>query len=604
MKDVFIQMEAEVAKCSVNKKYFEIEKKEISLDNDHLLEHIIYQDVINFVMHAKDHYDNVLLVNHNSLVHDNSALELLKHENDRLMELLISQDLVHTVVNTLAVINVYKTMPQSFMDEYAPEIKEFFIINELQAQLKAKNVSIEKLNEHITNIKGKNVVNSVQDVHNSNVVTSKVYKLDLPPLSLCIKNNMTAHVDYLNHTQENADILHEIVEHARELRPLDSDLASACKFVIRIQELLVYVSATCPSSKHIRTHDSSYNSWNTQFRTRAKPYSSTTLCTPTKNDWGILFQPMFDEFFNPPPSVVSSVPAAAAVDLTGVEESPKTPHFHDDPLHETLYEDSTSQGSSLNVQSSYTPLELLVTKGHRQEERIDFKESLAPVARLEAIHIFIANTANKNMTIYQMNVKTDFLNGKLREVVYVSQPEGFIDQDKPNHVYRIKKALYGLKQAPHAWYDMLSSFLLSQEFSKGAVDPILFTRKAGRDILLKYGMLSSDPIDTPMVDKSKRDEDLQGKPFDPTHYHGMIGSLMYLTSIRPDLVFAVCMCACYQSKPIEKHLHAVNRIFRYLKETIDMGLWLSKDSCITLTTYAATDHAESQDTRHNTSGSA
>ncbi|GJT10155.1 retrovirus-related pol polyprotein from transposon TNT 1-94 [Tanacetum coccineum] len=141
----------------------------------------------------------------------------------------------------------------------------------------------------------------------------------------------------------------------------------------------------------------------------------------------------------------------------------------------------------------------LVAKGYRQEEGIDFEESFAPVARIEAIRIFIANAANKNMTIYQMDVKTSFLNGELREVVYVSQPEGFVDQDKPNHVYRLKKALYGLKQAPH----------------------------------------TCDPVDIPMVEKSKLDEDLQGKPVNPTHYHGMIGSLMYLTSSRPYLVFAM-----------------------------------------------------------------
>ncbi|GJR33282.1 retrovirus-related pol polyprotein from transposon TNT 1-94 [Tanacetum coccineum] len=212
----------------------------------------------------------------------------------------------------------------------------------------------------------------------------------------------------------------------------------------------------------------------------------------------------------------------------------------------------------------------LVAKGYRQEEGIDFKESFALVARIEAICIFIANATNKNTTIYQMDVKTAFLNGELHEVAYVSQPEGFVDQDKPNHVYMLKKALYGLKQAPRAWYDMLSSFLLSQEFSKGAVNPTLFTKKASRDILLvqiyvddiifsstnpasprgifinqsnyaleiikKYGMLSSDPVDTPMVEKSKLDEDLQGKPIDLTHYRGMIGSLMYLTSSRPDLM--------------------------------------------------------------------
>ncbi|GJZ64449.1 hypothetical protein Tco_0620870 [Tanacetum coccineum] len=117
-------------------------------------------------------------------------------------------------------------------------------------------------------------------------------------------------------------------------------------------------------------------------------------------------------------------------------------------------------------------------------------------------------------------------------------------------------------------------------------------------------MLSTDPVDTPMVDKSKLDKDLQGKQVDPTHYRGMIGSLIYLTSSRPDLVFVVCMCSRYQAKPTEKHLHADKRIFRYLKGTIDMGLWYSKDSCNTLTAYADADHTGCQDTRQSTSGSA
>ncbi|GJU19177.1 retrovirus-related pol polyprotein from transposon TNT 1-94 [Tanacetum coccineum] len=121
----------------------------------------------------------------------------------------------------------------------------------------------------------------------------------------------------------------------------------------------------------------------------------------------------------------------------------------------------------------------LFAQGFRQEEGIDFEESFTPVARIEAIRIFVANAANKNMTIFQMDVKMTFLNGELKEKVYVSQPEGFVDQGNPSHVYKLKKALYGLKQAPCAWYDMLSSFLLSQHFSKGAVDLTLFTQKAG-----------------------------------------------------------------------------------------------------------------------------
>ncbi|GJZ52149.1 retrovirus-related pol polyprotein from transposon TNT 1-94 [Tanacetum coccineum] len=126
----------------------------------------------------------------------------------------------------------------------------------------------------------------------------------------------------------------------------------------------------------------------------------------------------------------------------------------------------------------------LVAKGYRQEEGIDFEESFAPVARIEAIRIFIANAASKNMTIYQIYVKTTFLSGELKEEVYVCQPEGFIDPDHPTHVYRLKKALYGLKQAPQAWYDTLSRFLLDNKFSRGAVDPTLFTRKTSKHILL------------------------------------------------------------------------------------------------------------------------
>nr|GEV24079.1 retrovirus-related Pol polyprotein from transposon TNT 1-94 [Tanacetum cinerariifolium] len=126
----------------------------------------------------------------------------------------------------------------------------------------------------------------------------------------------------------------------------------------------------------------------------------------------------------------------------------------------------------------------LVVKGYRQEEGIDFKESFASVARIEAIRIFIANAASKNMTIYQMDVKTAFLNDELKEEVYVSQPEGFVDPDHPTHVYHLKKALYGLKQAPRAWYDTLSRFFLDNNFSKGTLDPTLFTRKTGKHILL------------------------------------------------------------------------------------------------------------------------
>ncbi|GKD30252.1 gag-pol polyprotein [Tanacetum coccineum] len=171
----------------------------------------------------------------------------------------------------------------------------------------------------------------------------------------------------------------------------------------------------------------------------------------------------------------------------------------------------------------------IVTKGYHQEEGIDFEESFAPVDRLEAIRVFVAYVAHKSFPIYQMDVKTDFLNGPLKEEVYVNQPDGFIDRDHPEKVYHLKKALYGLKQAPRAW----------------TLDP---------------------PIPT-----------------------------------RPDLLQAVCYCARYQARPTEKHLKEVKRIFWYLKNIINMGLWYAKDSGFELNAFSAVDDTGCLDTRKSTS---
>ncbi|GJU75012.1 retrovirus-related pol polyprotein from transposon TNT 1-94 [Tanacetum coccineum] len=281
----------------------------------------------------------------------------------------------------------------------------------------------------------------------------------------------------------------------------------------------------------------------------------------------------------------------------------------------------------------------LVAHGYHQEERIDFEESFAPVARLEAIRIFLAFAAYMNMVVYQMDVKTANLNANMREEVYVSQSDRFVDPDNSNHMYKLKKALYRLKQAPRAWYDMLSSFLISQDFSKGLVDPTIFIRREGKELLLvqiyvndiifvastpelcdlfakimfkkfalrtslkKYGFDLLDPVDTPIVEKSKLDEDKEGKDVDPSHYCGMIGTLLYLTSSRPDLQFVICMCARYQARPTKNHLHAVKRIFRYLRGTVNRGLWYPKDSSISITAFADANRAGCQDTRRSTSGS-
>ncbi|GKC37392.1 retrovirus-related pol polyprotein from transposon TNT 1-94 [Tanacetum coccineum] len=263
----------------------------------------------------------------------------------------------------------------------------------------------------------------------------------------------------------------------------------------------------------------------------------------------------------------------------------------------------------------------LVAKGYGQEEGIDFEESFAPVARLEAVRIFVAYAAHKNFPIFQIDVKIAFLNGPLKEEVFVQQADDFVDPDFPNHVYRLKKALYGLKQAPRAWYDKLSLFLIEHHFTKGIVDPTLFTRRHGDDILLvqmfinllisqsqytlgilkKHEMEKCDTVSTPMA-TTKLDADLQGTLVDQIKYCSMIGGLMYLTSSRPDIAFTVFVYARYQARPTEKHLKEVKRIFRYLRQSIKMGLWYSKDSGFELIAYVDADHAECNDDCKSTSG--
>nr|GEV10706.1 copia protein [Tanacetum cinerariifolium] len=236
-----------------------------------------------------------------------------------------------------------------------------------------------------------------------------------------------------------------------------------------------------------------------------------------------------------------------------------------------------------------------------------------------------------------------FLNGELKEEVYVSQPEGFVDQENPSHVYKLKKALYADPTlfTRKAGNDLLlvqiyvddiifastntamsnefvnsmttkfkmsmmgqMSFFLGLQISQSPRGIFINQSKYASEIVKKYGMLSSDYVDTPLVKKSKLDEDLQGKPVDAILYRGMIGSLMYLTSSRPDLTYAVCLCARYQVKPTKKHLNTVKMIFRYLKGTINMGLWYLKDTGMSLTAYADADHAGCQVSRRSTSRSA
>jgi hypothetical protein len=309
----------------------------------------------------------------------------------------------------------------------------------------------------------------------------------------------------------------------------------------------------------------------------------------------------------------------------------------------------------------------LVAKGYNQEEGIDYEETYAPVARLEAIRMLLAYASIMDFKLYQMDVKSAFLNGLIQEEVYVEQPPGFEIPDKPNHVYKLQKALYGLKQAPRAWYERLSNFLLEKEFSRGKVDTTLFIKRKHNDILLvqiyvddiifgstndslckefsldmqsefemsmmgelkyflglqikqtqegifinqskyckelikRFGMDSAKHMSTPMSTNCYLDKDESGQSIDIKQYRGMIGSLLYLSASRPDIMFSVCMCARFQSNPKQSHLSAVKRIMRYLLGTINLGLWYPKNSTCNLIGYSDSDFAGSKTDRKSTSG--
>ncbi|KAH9658404.1 hypothetical protein KPL70_023484 [Citrus sinensis] len=309
----------------------------------------------------------------------------------------------------------------------------------------------------------------------------------------------------------------------------------------------------------------------------------------------------------------------------------------------------------------------LVAQGYNQEERIDFDETFAPVARLESIRMLLAYACHKNFILYQMDIKSAFLNGYIMEEVYVKQPPGFENEKFPDHVYKLSKALYGLKQAPRAWYDRLKNFLLDNDFSMGKADTTLFVKHKNQDILIvqiyvddiifgstnellckdfsscmsqefemsmmgelkyflglqikqneegifinqakyvkdllkRFGYENGTAKSTPMSTTIKLDKDEKGKEVDIKTYRGMIGSLLYLTANRPDIMFSVCLCARFQSCPKESHMLAVKRIFRYLIGTINLGLWYPRGTHIDLTCYSDADFAGYKVDRKSTSG--
>ncbi|GJU26419.1 putative ribonuclease H-like domain-containing protein, partial [Tanacetum coccineum] len=309
----------------------------------------------------------------------------------------------------------------------------------------------------------------------------------------------------------------------------------------------------------------------------------------------------------------------------------------------------------------------LVAQGYTQEEGIDYDEVFAPVARIEAIRLFLAFASFMGFIVYQMDVKSAFLYGTIDEEVYVSQPPGFVDPDHPNKVYKVVKALYGLHQAPRAWYATLSTFLEKHGYKRGTIDKTLFIKRDKKDIMLvqvyvddiifgstnkswcdefealmksrfqmssmgeltfflglqvkqnkggifisqdkyvaeilkKFDLVNVKAAITPMETKVPLTKDEEAIDVDVHLYRSMIGSLMYLTASRPDIMYAVCVCSRFQVTPKTSHLNAVKRIFKYLKGKPNLGLWYPRESPFDLEAFSDSDYGGSNLDRKSTTG--
>ncbi|GKB70664.1 putative ribonuclease H-like domain-containing protein [Tanacetum coccineum] len=247
----------------------------------------------------------------------------------------------------------------------------------------------------------------------------------------------------------------------------------------------------------------------------------------------------------------------------------------------------------------------LVAQEFRQEEGIDYDEVFAPVARIEAIRLFLAFASYMRFTVYQMDVKSAFLYDTIEKEVYVHQPSGFVDPARPNKVYKVIKALYGLHQAPRAWYETLSSFLMENGFRrvKQQPDEIFISQdKYVADILKKFDFWSIRTTITPIESNKPLVKDEDGEDVDVHVYRSMIGSLMYLITSRPDIMFTVCASARFQVTPKASHLNAVKMIFRYLKHQPKLGLWYPRDSPFKLKVFSDSDYEGSNLDKKSTTG--
>ncbi|GKC02196.1 putative ribonuclease H-like domain-containing protein, partial [Tanacetum coccineum] len=349
----------------------------------------------------------------------------------------------------------------------------------------------------------------------------------------------------------------------------------------------------------------------------------------TSNDAGPSFVPLGESF----PLIINDLPDDPLMpNLENTAEVQNTSIFcsaYDDDDLDTY--NSPYADQVMGAEADFNNMELSTVVSLIPTTRVHFihpKNQIIRYPRIEAIRLFLAYASFMNFVVYQMDVKSAFLYGTIDEEVYVSQPLGFVDPKFPEKVYKVEKALYGLHQAPRAWGDILPIQVYVDDIIFGSTKKSLCTDfeqimhkrfqmslmgeltfflglqvkqkedgifisqdKYVGEILKKFGFSSIRTTSTPMETNKALTKDEDGKDVDIHLYRSMIGSLMYLTSSRPDIMFSVCACSRFQVQPKVSHLNAVKRIFRYLKGRPNLGLWYPKDSPFILEAFSDSDYA-------------
>nr|GEU64253.1 retrovirus-related Pol polyprotein from transposon TNT 1-94 [Tanacetum cinerariifolium] len=398
------------------------------------------------------------------------------------------------------------------VNQTKPLFDHLFELNNLKVKLQAKDTTIEKLKTNIKRLNKTSTINNVKkDIDEIETIN---IELEHRVTKLIAKEQTESLVNQLNQKKFKGK---DIVDKAAQV----SNATAIAPGMYKLDP----VTLTLKDKNNRETHIY---------------YLKYTM------EQAAILREIVKQAYSLNPLDSASYSASSVASPVLVEESPDLVELSDLPSLTTIDQDSPSPSTSQTTPQSQTqtiPLEIISEESSSLDVISTIVHSDASISEhLEAVQIFLTFATHMNMIVYQMDVKTAFLNGILYEEVYVSQPDRFVDLDNPNHMYRLKKALYGFKQAPRICYDLLSLFLLSQGLSKGTVDLTLFISRKDKDILLIQ-------------------------------------------------IYA---------RPTKMHLHAVKIIFRYLRGTVNRGLWYSKDSDIALTAFADVDHTGCQETRRST----